>query len=134
MNEDLITNSFTDNVSKAVVKRNLALSRIALVLSIVYSLTVLLDWYSLLKSSSLNGEASITFYYRVMLIIDIILLAIDTYGFILIIKAYRFINNSLEKSDPGLMTMGFKYFYTSNILLIISFVIAILSGLLKQHL
>ena len=131
MNEDLISNDFVDNVDRAIVKRNVILSKIALSLSILYILVRLFDWYIIFKELdiSLIKGASLIFAYKIMPIIDFVILIFNIYGYLLILKAYKSINVSLDKSEAFLLNLGFKYFYRANIIVIFSFSISIIASI-----
>src|SRR5689334_1986325 len=132
MQEDLITNSFIESVNRTIVRRNVTLAKTALILWILYTLAILWDLYEFIK---IEPQGTMAIYnYRILPVIDVILLAMNTYGYVLIVKGYRFINASFERPDPSLLGMGFKCFYQSNILLIISSIVSILIALLKHFL
>jgi hypothetical protein len=132
MQEDQITNSFIESVNRTIVRRNVLLAKTALVLWIFYTLSILWDVYDYLTTEP-QGQIMI-YYYRVLPIIDVVLLAVNTYGYILIVKGYRSINASFERSDPSLLGVGFKYFYRSNILLIINISASFIVNILKHFL
>ena len=131
MSEDLISNNFIDNVDRAIVKRNVILSKIALSLSILYVLVRLFDWYIIFKELdiSLIKGASLIFAYKIMPIIDFVIFIFNIYGYLLILKAYKSINVSLDKSEASLLTLGFKYFYRTNTIVIFSFSISIIASI-----
>ncbi len=132
MQEDMITNSFIDSVNRTIVRRNVLLAKTALILWILYTLAILWDLYGFINVDA-EGPKSI-FYYRVLPVIDVVLLAINTYGYILIVKGYSSIKSSFERSDPSLLGAGFKCFYQSNILLIIDITASLIISVLKHFL
>lgn len=136
MNEDLISNAFVDNLNRAIVKRNVILSKIALLLSIVYAVSHLFGWYLLLKKTDweLIEDAKMIFTFIITPVIDLIMLSLSIYGYFLILKAYRYINASCDRSDPVLMSKGFSYFYKANILSIILISISIIASVINQFL
>jgi large-conductance mechanosensitive channel len=134
MNEDLISNSFVDNLNRAIVKRNINLSKIALLLSTVYAVLHLFGWYLLLKKTDweLIEDAKLIFTFIISPVIDFIMVTLNIYGFFLVLKAYRAINSSFDKTDPVLMSRGFAYFYRANILSVILISISITVSVINQ--
>ncbi len=136
MNEDLISNSFVDNLDRTVVKSNVSLSKIALFLSVVYAVSHLFGWYMLLKKTDweLIEGTKMVFTFIITPVIDLIMLCISIYGYFLILKAYRFINSSCDRADPVLMSKGFTCFYKANILSVILICISIIVSVINQFL
>lgn len=134
MNEDLISNAFVDNLDRSIVKKNVVLAKISLTLSTVYWAWHFFAWYLILKKtdSDLIQGAKLTFNFIVMPVIDLVMLSIGIYGYILILKAYRSINSACDRSDPVLMSKGFAYFYKANILSVILISLSIIVSVFNQ--
>jgi hypothetical protein len=136
MNQDLISNSFVDNLNRVAVKRNVVLSAICLGLYIVYTILHLLSWYFFIKKTDweLIDTPKLIFTFYISPAIEIITVFISIYGYFLIFRAYRFINSSCDKSDPMLMSKGFSFFYKANILSLILICISIILSVVNQFL
>lgn len=134
MNEDLISNAFVDNLDRSIVKRNVVLSKVALLLSTVYAVSHLFIWYSIFKKIDweLITGAKMIYTFFITPIIDLVIFSISIYGYFLILKAYKSINSSCNKADPSLMSKGFAYFYKANILSVILISISIIVTVLNQ--
>ncbi len=129
MNEDLISNNFVDNINRAIVRRNFIISKILLVLCMLWSVILLIDWYMFLKGRNrdiIDGAYTV-YHYIILPISDVIIFGLSVYSYFLVLKAYRLIESSLNESDGSLMSEGFRYFYTSNLLIAITFIISIIT-------
>lgn len=136
MNEDLISNSFVDNLNRTVVRRNVNLSKIALLLFAVYAIMHLFSWCSILTKTDweqVDGAKRI-FTFIISPIIDFLIVGINIYGLFLILKAYKAINSSCDRADPALMSKGFAYFYKANVLSVILICISLIVSGIKQFL
>ncbi len=133
MSEDLISNNFVDNVNSTIIKRNFIISKLLLVLCICWSLIVLIDWYLILQGGNADmiHGTNMVYTYVILPISDIVVIGLSVYAYILIVKAYRCIEGSLEQSNGSLMSEGFTHFYTSNILTVISYIISILTMIMN---
>ena len=133
MNEDLIPDNFVDNISRTIVKRNFVISKLLLVLCMLWSVMMLIDWYRILKGGNaemIQGK-NMVYSYIILPIADVMVFGLSVYAYYLIVKAYRCIEGSLDQSNGSLMNEGFVHFYTSNILSVISFIISIIATLMN---
>lgn len=136
MNEDLISNAFVDNLNRTVVKRNVSLSKVALVLSAVYTLSHFFGWFLILKKTNwehIEGYKKV-FTFIISPAIDLVMFTLSIYGYFLVLSAYRSINAACDRSDPDLMSKGFAYFYKANILSVILISISIIVSVILQFL
>lgn len=128
MNEDLISDNFTDHVDRGIIKRNFVISKLLMILCIIWSIVLLIDWYRFLQGRNgilIRGRYMI-YNYVILPISDVIIIALSVYTYFLILKAYRLIETSLDQSDGTLLSEGFRLFYTTNLLSVISFIISII--------
>lgn len=132
MSEDLLSDNFADNINRAIVRRNFMITKLLLILGILWALLMLLDWYRFLNArdgGAIEGTYLI-YNYIILPISDVIALSLNIYGYFLTVKAFRFFESSLDNSDGKLMSDGFRYFYTSNLLFAVTFTITIVMHLI----
>jgi hypothetical protein len=116
MSEDLISNNFVDNINRTVIKKTLWFSKAVLSLTIIYAIADLLNWYNPFVLSMKMDNLSNTEYfnYRILPVVDIILLSSSIISWSYCVKANKFINLSFEKNDADLFNKAYQYFYRSS--------------------
>ncbi len=128
MNEDLIVDSFFDNVDGSLIKKNFILSKAVFKLSILYAILELLYWYITLSGSLrhiLNTNAAF-YYYRILPVIAFIVMGIGITGTLLYVKANKMIDLSIENASTDLFNSGYQLYYQSSKLSVLSFCISIM--------
>jgi hypothetical protein len=126
MSEDLISDNFVENIDRAIIKRNILLSKTALILGSLYTLINILSWYSeLLKLHTLPKGRLLFFFYTIAPVVEVILFSISIYGYLVILKANKLIEASIEKTEADLFNYGYKYFCRASILSITIIIVSI---------
>ncbi len=135
MENDIISNTLINESTAEIISKLYRLSFVFIILNITYSIFDLIDWYSIL--SSLNNIARngshFIYRYKVRPIIVIFLLSTQIMTSILAYNGYGFILNGIKNKDSSSLQKGFKNFYTSSVLAIISFSISIVSLIYRLY-
>jgi hypothetical protein len=140
MSEDLISNNFVDNINRTIIKKAFKLSKVVLVLTIIYAIEELWAWYSIIaRSINLTDLTFFELYdLRISPVIFILLLMNSVISWSFCVKANRLIHLSFENADADLFNKAYRFFYRSAKLVFASFSIAIITiGIrlfLKQYL
>ena len=132
MNEDLISNHFIDSINKTLIKRNIRLISVLFILTTIYALFNLLDWYIVLSKAEFTRiTPRIIFLYRIHPIISVVISVISIIGYFLILNGNRSIAMSFEKNEADLFNRGYQLFYRAGVLSVVSFGIAIISIMIR---
>jgi hypothetical protein len=132
MDEDLISDNFSDSVDKTMVRKVIVVIKILLILSIVYSCLELLEWYPYLFkniSGNLNYEA--IFNYRIVPYILLLTLLLNIISLVFYLKGNKLIVLSFVHNEPELFNLGYGNCYKSGLITAIDFAIGIMIILLR---
>lgn len=129
MEKDILSLFVINDSTKQLIKKNLKLTFILIIVSIVYSIFDLYDWFSHLAAlSPVSRNSQHYFYnYKMRPIIAVIVLSLGVIGHFMRYSAYKFITSAVENNDTESLNEGFKKFYIINILILISFLISTIS-------
>jgi hypothetical protein len=128
MSEDLISNSFGNNVNKGIIKRNIVLLKIVLILYLIYTLFTIVEWYFLVISANLLKQtALIFFHYKITPVIVAISLILGIFIWVFYLKAHKLILLSFEDDNADFFNEGYSFFNKATTLNIIGFSVIILS-------
>lgn len=128
MNSDLLQDHFSDNIDSNVIKRTFLIIRVGMILVIIYSLFLTLDWY-LVLTRYYAGRTKIVFDYRyqVQPLIALILISVSTLSWHYHLKATRLILRSLDEREVKFFNEGYRFTYKATLLSLISIITAIIS-------
>ncbi len=136
MNQDLITNNFTDSINKNLLKKLLILSKIVLSLIIIYSIIELFNWYIFISKYFFESSLSYSNYYasKIQPLIVILLLLIAIAGWFYNVKSITLINKAIENSNPEMFNKGYLFVYKTAKLAVISICLSIISAAIRLFL
>jgi hypothetical protein len=129
MNEDLITNPFTENINLTLIKRNQIVVKALLSLCTLYCLLDMLNWYFILKTTDTTIVGDFFYFYtlRIRPIVSLLLLLANLCSFYFMSKANELIATGIHKENAELFNDGYRYYFRANMLFLISFCVSIIS-------
>jgi len=125
MCDNSVLNLATDISRKNLLKRSTQIVFVLLMLTILYSIFQLVDWYLFFKNTN-NGRGYIKhflYYYRLCPLISIagMMICITSYTFLY--KSFRFQLAAVNNQDDSLFNKGLRFFNINLILIVIYFLI-----------
>ena len=127
MENDVLSLMTINDETGLLAKKIFKLTLVLLVLSILYSIMDLLDWYSfLIKYSSSTRKLPYYLYnHTIRPVIAFFILLFSLLGHILNYKAFAAINTGVEQQDAAFFNKGFKNIYVVAVLSVISLSLAL---------
>jgi hypothetical protein len=129
MNEDLITNPFTENINLTLIKRNQIVVKALLSLCTLYCLLDMLNWYFILKTTDTTIVGDFYYFYtlRIRPTVSLLLLLANLCSYYFMSKANELIAAGIYKENAELFNDGYRYYFRANMLFLISFCFSIIS-------
>ncbi len=129
MDNDMLSLMMLNDHTKSLARKIFRLALALLIMSAIYSLLDLSEWYSFLKRPRTPGLRNSYYIYSRFFrpIVALVVLCLSLAGHLLSYKAYRYINNALEQEDQLMLNNGFRNIYLVYLLSFISLTISILS-------
>jgi hypothetical protein len=124
MENDLLTTSFTTNIDKNLLRRNFSIVKTVYFLAILYFMIDIFYWYLNYKDLQFmireDFKSATILKTEILGIVYIISSMLIMYAYYCNRKAYNCIIAAVETEDPEGFNRGFKVFYTSNVIGLIS--------------
>jgi len=129
MNNDFIHNDFFTNIDRDIIKKNIRLVRLVFMLTFAYAICSIYYWfpYWFSKEPSLVGYYRFLFFHRIFPVVNLFHLGITCVGYYFILKANEYAMAAIENEDSKSFNLGFKYFYQSSKLGLISLILSLFS-------
>jgi hypothetical protein len=109
MQDNLISNSFADNVNKQLIKRNIRLLLVILILFSIYTLLNLADWYLFLQEVKPTRQTANTFYsHTISPWVTLVSAVLGFFVWDFYLKGHRLILLSFENDNPELFNEGYS--------------------------
>lgn len=133
MTEDLLSNNFADSVNRSLIKKNFIATRIILSMIIVYSILELLNWFIAIRNSLGHAFKApyLIYEYRIHPIVAFIIISISIISWAFVVKGNRNVVNAFEKGDAAIFNTGYRLYYKSSRLTLVSAGISVLSVCLR---
>ena len=131
MNQDLISNNFTENVNRNVISRNIKLLRSILILFLIYILFSIIDLYSFVTNIK-NAPRSVSaiYVYRIYPFLTCITFVLGIAVWMYYTKGHKLILSSFEKDEPDIFNKGYAFLNKASTMNIIGFSIIILNSII----
>jgi hypothetical protein len=121
MNQDLLTENFPIGIDLRMIRRNYTLVRILFVFA---SMVVIIGFYDVISTlskstSSYQGSVWSRLYPYIRMATHILYISANLY----LLLGYRKIVIALEQDDVQTFNTSFKFFYTCNMIALLSFIV-----------
>lgn len=131
---DLLTNSFTEEVKLQTIQKNFRLQKWLLVIVFFYTLIDALYWIMYFSQNNTAGIKDVLekiWFGTIFPLITLASLILNVASFLYYYHANRMILESFEKKDAGLFNNGYDFFYKSSMLTIIAYIIVLVEILFR---
>lgn len=126
MNDDLISNHFTDNIDRVTLRKYVNLLKTALSLSIIFTFLESLAWYTYLKvSMPPHPDFTMIYNYRIAPLVGIAMLIMSVLSWAYYLKGNKLIYASAENNDATFFNEGVKSCYRAGVIAVAAFIISI---------
>lgn len=129
MDNNLITENFTDNIDISIISKTLTFVKFILWGIMAYSILQGIYWILLIRQGERSYfKTDIAYYfYQVIPFIQLFVLAISILTWYFILKAHKLILFGISNNDATSFNRGYNFFYRSVILTFISFLITFIA-------
>ncbi len=132
MSEDLISNDFTVNINKQIIRRNIKLQLTILILFSTYIVLDFTEWYPAISKASSLPQTTLNLYnYKIRPIIALMLLPLNIIIWFFYLKGHKLILQSFEKDDAGFFNKGYSFLFKVSILNATGYSVFILSSIIR---
>jgi hypothetical protein len=132
LSEDLISNDFTGNINKQIIRCNIKLQLIILILFSTYIVLGFAEWYPAISKANSLPQTTLNFYnYKIRPVIALILLPLNITIWFFYLKGHKLILQSFEKDDAGFFNKGYSLLFKVSILNVIGYLVFVLSSIIR---
>jgi hypothetical protein len=128
MNENMLSNNFTENINVNMIKRNIQLLRTVMLLFCSYTVLNFIDWYVVISQANpVRHTAYALYLYKIRPIIVVIDAAIIYFIWSNYIQGHKLILLSFENDNPDFFNKGYSLLCRAVTLNIAGYILIILS-------